>query len=57
MHMQSVKKYCFSSSNMDICGVFVAVFVVVAKAPYYQGVHAPCEVINLPYLQIASLST
>ena len=33
MHVQSVQKYCFSSSNMQICGVLVAV-VVVAQAPY-----------------------
>ena len=26
----SVQKYCFSLSNMQICGVFVAVVVVVA---------------------------
>jgi len=25
-----VQKYCFSLSNMQICGVFVAVVVVVA---------------------------
>ena len=25
MHVQSVQKYCFSLSNMQICGVFVAV--------------------------------
>ena len=30
MHVQSVQKYCFSLSNMQICGVFVAVVVVVA---------------------------
>ena len=29
MHVQSVQKYCFSLSNMQICGVFVAVVVVV----------------------------
>ena len=28
--MQSVQKYCFSVPNMQICGVFVAVVVVVA---------------------------
>ena len=33
MHVQSVQKYCFSLSNMQICGVFVAV-VVVASAAY-----------------------
>ena len=33
MHVQSVKKYCFSLSNMQICEVFVAVVVVVAKLP------------------------
>ena len=31
MHVQSVQKYCFSLSNMQICGVFVAVVVVVAN--------------------------
>ena len=30
MHVQSVQKYCFSLLNMQICGVFVAVVVVVA---------------------------
>ena len=30
MHVQSVQEYCFSLSNMQICGVFVAVVVVVA---------------------------
>ena len=30
MHVQSVQKYYFSLSNMQICGVFVAVVVVVA---------------------------
>ena len=30
MHVQSVQKYCFSLSNMQICGAFVAVVVVVA---------------------------
>ena len=30
MHVQSVQKYCFSLSSMQICGVFVAVVVVVA---------------------------
>jgi len=30
MHVQCVQKYCFSLSNMQICGVFVAVVVVVA---------------------------
>ena len=30
MHVQSVQKYCFSSSIMQICGVFVAVVDVVA---------------------------
>ena len=30
MHVQSVQKYCFSLSNMQIYGVFVAVVVVVA---------------------------
>ena len=29
----NVKKYCFSLSNMQICEVFVAVVVVVAKLP------------------------
>ena len=33
MHVQSVQKYCFSLSNMQICGVFVAVVVVVLKLP------------------------
>ena len=28
MHVQSVQKYGFSLSNMQICGVFVAVVVV-----------------------------
>jgi len=30
MHVQSVQKYCFPLSNMQIYGVFVAVVVVVA---------------------------
>ena len=30
MHVQSMQKYCFSLSNMQICGVFLAVVVVVA---------------------------
>ena len=30
MHVQSMQKYCFLLSNMQICGVFVAVVVVVA---------------------------
>ena len=30
MHVQSVQKYCFSLSNMQIYGVFVAVVVVVS---------------------------
>ena len=30
MHVQSVQKSCFSLSNMQICGVFVVVVVVVA---------------------------
>ena len=29
-HVQSVQKYCLSLSNMQTCGVFVAVVVVVA---------------------------
>ena len=33
MHVQSVQKYCFSLSNMQICGILVAVVVVVAKLP------------------------
>ena len=36
MHVQSVQNYCFSSSNMQICDVLVAVVVVVAKAPLCQ---------------------
>ena len=36
MHVQSVQKYCFSLANMQICGVFVAVAVVVAYAPYWK---------------------
>ena len=32
-YVQSVQKYCFPLSNMQICGVFVAVVVVVAKGP------------------------
>ena len=36
MHVQSVQKYCFLLSNMQICGIFVAVIVVGAKAPYIQ---------------------
>ena len=31
MHVQSVQKYCFSLSNMQICGVCVALVVVVAQ--------------------------
>ena len=31
MHVQSVQNYCFSSSNMQICDVLVAVVVVVAQ--------------------------
>ena len=34
MHVQSVLKYCLSLSNMQICGVFVAVVVVVALTIY-----------------------
>ena len=30
MHVQSVQKYCFTLSNMQIYEVFVAVVVVVA---------------------------
>ena len=30
IHVQSMQKYCFSLSDMQICGVFVAVVVVVA---------------------------
>ena len=30
MQVQIVQKYCFSLSNMQICGVFVPVVVVVA---------------------------
>ena len=30
MPVQSVQKYCFSLSNMQICGVFISVVVVVA---------------------------
>ena len=30
MHVQSVQKYCFSSPNMQIYGVFDAFVVVVA---------------------------
>ena len=30
MHVQSVQNYCVSLSNMQICGVFVAVVLVVA---------------------------
>ena len=33
MHVQSVQKYCFSLSNMQICHVLVAVVVVVALTP------------------------
>ena len=38
MHAQSVQNYCtvFSLSSMQICGVFVAVDVVVAQAPYLR---------------------
>ena len=31
MHVQSVQKYCFSLSNMQICGVFVAVVVIMLE--------------------------
>ena len=34
MNVQSVQKYCFSLSNMQICGGFIAVVVVVAYASY-----------------------
>ena len=34
MHVQSVQKYCFSLSNMQISGAFVTVVVVLAKAPF-----------------------
>ena len=30
MHVQSMQKYCFSLSNMQICGGFVAFVVVVS---------------------------
>ena len=30
MHVQSVQEHCFSLTNMQICGVFVAAVVVVA---------------------------
>ena len=30
MHVQSVQKYCFSMLNMQICGVFVTVVVVIS---------------------------
>ena len=33
MHVQSVQKYCFSLSNMQICGGFVAVIVIPSLAP------------------------
>ena len=29
-HVQSLQNYCFSLSNMQICGVFVAVVIMVA---------------------------
>ena len=32
MQVQSVQKYCFSLSNMQICGVFVAVVFVTLSA-------------------------
>ena len=38
MHVQSVQKYCFSLSNVQICMVFVAaVLVVVAWAPQFSA--------------------
>ena len=33
IHVLSVQSYYFCSLNMQICGVLVAVAVVVAKAP------------------------
>ena len=33
MHVESVQKYCFSLSNMQICGGFVAVVVLPSLAP------------------------
>ena len=33
MRVQSVQKYCFSLSNMQICGGFVAVVVLPSLAP------------------------
>ena len=62
MHVQSVQKYWFSLSNMQICGVFVAVIVVVAKLPKTAGYnktlfwyHAVC-VFNVDWLVSYTLS-
>ena len=36
MHVQNVQNYYFSSSNMQIFDVLMAVVVVVAQAPYRE---------------------
>ena len=36
MHVQSVQKYCFPLSNMQICGVFVAVVVAKNSLFFYK---------------------
>ena len=48
MHVQSVKKYCFSLSNMQICEVFVAVVVVVAKLPITAVCVLPVLILRWP---------
>ena len=42
MHVQSVQKHCFSLSNMQICGIFVAVVVgVVLSSLFLFDCRAP----------------
>ena len=38
MHVQSVQKYCFSLSNIQMCGVLVDVVVLVAKPPTVRAI-------------------
>ena len=57
MHVQSVQKYCFSLSNMQICGVFVAVvvaknslcFLQIWKPQFLSFVQIPFENCHSPF--------
>ena len=54
MHVQSVQKYCFSLSNMQICGGFVAVIVIPSLAPREEHIACAYQTWKPQFLSVRS---